>query len=88
MLQFLALLISTTLGFAAAPLLPTILAVATLLTAFEISEDRATATRFSKLGGTRVLSLAIVLSALSSLMIAAFSFFVGRAIAALVSGLL
>jgi hypothetical protein len=87
MLQFLSLLSCSTLGFAGASPLMTIIAVATLLTAFEIPQDRALAARFSSLGSARVLSLALAQSALTNLVFAAFSFALGKGIVWLVNGL-
>jgi hypothetical protein len=81
MLQYFALLAGTTLAFADAPPLFSILGVAGLLTFLDISQDRALAIRFSPLGSSRVLSLALVQSALSNTLFAALSFAVGRAIA-------
>lgn len=88
MLQFLSLLSCTTLGFAGAPSLFTIIGVATLLTLFEMPQDRALAARFSSLGSMRVLSLALAQSVLSNLAFAAFSFALGKSVAWLVSSLL
>jgi len=88
MLLFLTVLGGTLLGFAGAPVLPTIASMATLLTLLGFSEDREVALRFSKLGNVRVLSLALAQSVLSNLLFASISFALGRTIAWLVGGLL
>jgi hypothetical protein len=87
MLQFLAVLTCTTLGFSDTSPTWTITAMAGVPTLLGASEDRAVAVRFSKLGSTRVLSLAMAQSALSNLVFAAISFAIGRGIAWLMGGL-
>jgi len=87
MLQFLSLLSCSALSFAGAPPFITIVAAATILTVFEIPQDRALAARFSSLGSARVLSLALAQSAFTNLAFAAFSFALGKGIAWLVNGL-
>lgn len=86
MLQFLTVLSCTALGFAGTSPLLTIAGMASVLTLLGMSEDRALATRFSRLGNARVLSLAVAQSGLSNFLFAGFSFALGRGIAWLMGG--
>jgi len=88
MLLYLAVLTCTTLGFFNAAPAMSIAAIAAIMTLLGGSEDRAIASRFNRLGNTKVLSFALAQSMLSNLVFAAISFAVGRGIAWLVSGFL
>jgi len=88
MTLFLAVLACTTLGFFNAAPVWSVATATVIMTVLGAHEDRAIATRFSRHGGTRILSLALTQSVASNLVFAAASFMTGRAIAWLMHGFL
>ena len=88
MMLFLSVLACTTLGFLNAAPVWSVAIMAIVMTLLGASEDRALSTRFNRLGGAKVLSLALAQSVLSNLVFAAIAFVVGRVVASLVGGFL